>query len=151
MLTANARSRVTYGATKGGLDHDNAIPVNRTFASFGAVAAALGVLAGAFGAHALRARLSPELMSVYQTAVLYHLIHAVGLLLLGVVAAQTKRVNLIAASGWLLVAGIVLFSGSLYALVLTQWRWLGFVTPFGGISFVIAWLTLAVAVIDVTR
>ncbi len=119
--------------------------MDRTFFIIGAVLAALGVAAGAFGAHALRARLSPEMLSVFETGVRYHLIHA--LALLAVAWAGTRwpggAVN---AAGWLFLAGTVLFSGSLYALTLSGIRALGAITPFGGVAFIAGWLTLAWAV-----
>jgi uncharacterized membrane protein YgdD (TMEM256/DUF423 family) len=110
----------------------------------GAVALALAVALGAFGAHQLRGRLDAYSLDVYERAVFYHFVHALGLLLValltraGAVSAQTGgRV------GWLLVAGIALFSGSLYVLAVTGARWLGAVTPFGGLSFIAAWALLA--------
>jgi uncharacterized membrane protein YgdD (TMEM256/DUF423 family) len=119
----------------------------------GAVMMALGVLAGAFGAHALRGHVTPELLAVYQTGVLYHLLHALALVALGLglapgSAESVARARLEPAlrrSAALLLFGIVVFSGSLYALVLTGERWLGMVTPVGGVAFVLGWLLLAVA------
>lgn len=103
---------------------------------------ALGVAAGAFGAHGLRGRLTPEMLAVFETGVRYQLIHA--LALLAVAWAGTRWASsAITAAGWLFVAGIVLFSGSLYALCLTGIRWLGAVTPFGGAVFIAGWLALA--------
>lgn len=101
------------------------------------------VALGAFGAHALKAKLTPDLMAVYQTAVQYHFWHALGLLAVGALLAQKPESGALAAAGWLLVAGLVLFSGSLYALALTGARGLGAVTPFGGAAFLAAWAALA--------
>ena len=119
-----------------------------TFARIGAIYGFLGVALGAFGAHALRDRISPEWLSVYQTGVQYHLIHALALLFVGVLtdrltgtAARTARL-----SGTLFAVGILLFSGSLYALALTGFRKLGIITPFGGVCFLTGWALLAVAV-----
>jgi uncharacterized membrane protein YgdD (TMEM256/DUF423 family) len=103
--------------------------------------AAVGL--GAFGAHALRERLAPDLAAVYQTAVQYHFWHGLGLLAIGILLAQRPESGLLAAAGWLMVAGIVLFCGSLYALALTGIRGLGAVTPFGGVAFLAAWAVLA--------
>jgi len=102
----------------------------------------LAVALGAFGAHALKARLTPDLQAVWQTAVQYHAWHALALLATGVllVARPDARVGLAA---WLFVAGIVLFSGSLYAMALTGARGLGAVTPVGGFAFLVGWLAFA--------
>ena len=109
---------------------------------------ALGVILGAFGAHALRGRLDDYLMSVYEKAVFYHYIHALGALIVSLM----PKVGAITESkaGWvcgLLLAGVVIFSGTLYALALTGYRGLGAITPIGGLSFIAAWLMLAWALI----
>jgi uncharacterized membrane protein YgdD (TMEM256/DUF423 family) len=111
----------------------------------GSINAALLVMLGAFGAHALKARLSEQMMSVYQTAVQYHFYHALGLLLIGLLALQLPTSVWLKWSGGLMFAGIVLFSGSLYLLALTNIRWLGAITPIGGTAFILAWLFLAIA------
>ena len=110
----------------------------------GAVGAFLAVTLGAFGAHGLRGRLSPEMMAVFQTGVQYHMYHALALLL---VSAIMGRLGgwLIQTAGWAFVAGIVLFSGSLYALALTGVTILGAITPLGGLAFLIGWACLAFA------
>jgi len=118
----------------------------RLFLILGAANAALVVALGAFGAHALKARLAPELMAVYQTGVQYHLFHALGLLAVGLTLMQLPDSAPLKWSGWLMLAGIALFSGSLYALSATGARWLGAVTPFGGAAFIVAWVLFAVAV-----
>ena len=114
------------------------------WSAIGAAALGLGVAAGAFGAHGLRGRLDEYSMSIYERAVFYHFIHAIGLLVVPLFA----RLDFVSSSGSsrvcaLLLAGIVLFSGSLYALALSGIRMLGAVTPFGGIAFIVAWLLLA--------
>jgi len=98
------------------------------------------VALGAFGAHGLRERLSPSMLEVYRTGVLYHLIHAVALLAVALGADRLARPRAVAA---LFTAGIVVFSGSLYALALTGTRGLGAVTPVGGLLFMAGWVTLA--------
>ena len=116
--------------------------MERLFFILGAVLALFGVALGAFGAHALRDRLTPELLTVYQTGVQYHLYHALALLAAAYAAARWPGAAAVAA-GWLFAAGIVLFSGSLYALALTGVRWLGAITPLGGLAFLAGWLALA--------
>ncbi len=119
----------------------------------GAILMAIGVMAGAFGAHGLRAHLSADLLAIYQTGVLYHLIHALAMTALGglrlVLARAGRETPMPLQRGLghvclLLCLGISVFSGSLYALALTGERWLGMVTPVGGIAFIAAWLLLAV-------
>ena len=114
------------------------------FIFWGAAHAALAVAMGAFGAHGLKASLSPDLLAVYQTGAQYHIFHALGLLLVGVLASHRPRA-LVTWAGWLLFAGIVLFSGSLYVLAISGERWLGMITPFGGTAFIAGWVLLAVA------
>ena len=117
-----------------------------TWFSAGAVMCGLGVLLGAFGAHGLRDRVTPEMLAVFETGIRYHLVH--GLALLAVAWATTRWPNTwITASGWLFVAGIVIFSGSLYLLSITGVRWLGAITPIGGLCFVAGWLILALSAI----
>lgn len=106
----------------------------------------VAVAAGAFGAHALRARLGPDLLAVWQTAVQYQFWHALGLFGVGVLLRIEPGRRGLAAAGWLLVVGMVLFSGSLYLMALTGVRALGAVTPFGGVALLAAWATLAWAV-----
>ncbi len=101
----------------------------------------LGVAFGAFGSHALRSKLSEHYFDVYKTAVLYHLIHALGLFVVAWVSTQTTDPK-VQTAGMLLLAGIVLFSGSLYILAVTGIKWLGAITPLGGLSFLAGWLIL---------
>ena len=108
----------------------------RVAAAFGT----MGVVLGAFGAHALRSRLAPEQLASWETAVHYQLFHAIVLLALGLYGATTGRS--LGASPWLFAAGIVLFSGSIYGLVLGSWRWLGPVTPLGGVALIAGWISL---------
>jgi len=119
----------------------------------GAVLAALAVAMGAFGAHALRSRLitsdpapadALRLLEVFETASRYQMYHALALVLVGLVAGRRNTVALRLA-GWLFAAGIVLFCGSLYGLVLTQNKLLGAITPLGGVAFMLGWLALAIA------
>jgi uncharacterized membrane protein YgdD (TMEM256/DUF423 family) len=123
------------------------LPAAKLFVTLGALAAALGVALGAFGAHALKARLSADMLAVWQTAVQYHLWHALGLIAIGLLAQHLPASVPVRVAGWLILAGIVLFSGSLYALAATGTRWLGAVTPFGGACFIAGWLAVAYAVL----
>ncbi|MEK6771340.1 MAG: DUF423 domain-containing protein [Pseudomonadota bacterium] len=119
----------------------------KPFILIGSIAALLAVVFGAFGAHALKARVGADLLAVFQTGVQYHFYHALGLILVGILAASLPTAGWTRAAGWLMLAGIVIFSGSLYLLALTGQRWLGMITPIGGVAFIAAWATLAVAVV----
>ncbi len=119
--------------------------MNRLFVASGAVLLAIAVSLGAFGAHALRARLSPEMMQVYKTGIEYHFYHALGLLLVGLLGKYLQSAWY-QWSGWLLMGGVVIFSGSLYLLAVTGTRGLGVITPLGGLAFLSGWISLAVAV-----
>jgi uncharacterized membrane protein YgdD (TMEM256/DUF423 family) len=111
----------------------------------GAFSLAVAVALGAFGAHGLKNHLDAYLMGIWEKAVFYHFIHAFGLLVVGL-AARSGSLDGTTANrvGWLLLAGIILFSGSLYALALTRVTLLGAITPLGGIAFIVAWLWLGV-------
>ena len=104
---------------------------------------AAAVALGAFGAHALKARLTPDALALWQTAVNYHAWHALALLGVGVLGTQFPSAGRLEVTAWLFVAGIALFSGSLYALALGAPRTVGIVTPFGGVAFIAGWLLLA--------
>jgi len=119
----------------------------KLFLVLGGAAALLAVALGAFGAHALKSRLAPEMLALWHTGVEYHVFHALGLLAVGLLAAQLPESALLKWSGWLMLAGILLFSGSLYALALSGERWLGTVTPVGGLAFIAAWALFAAAAI----
>ncbi|MBK6456071.1 MAG: DUF423 domain-containing protein [Gemmatimonadetes bacterium] len=119
--------------------------MDRLFLIIAALSGAVSVGAGAFGAHALRARLEPRLLEVFQTGAQYQMYHALALVGVAWVASRWPGA-LSTASGWLFVAGTVLFSGSLYAMALTGVRALGAITPLGGVCFIAGWVTLALAV-----
>ncbi len=118
--------------------------MDRTFLFVGALMGGVGVGLGAFGAHALKARLSSDMLAVYETGVRYQMYHALALLVLGLLMTRTEGRALVVA-GWSFTAGILLFSGSLYALTLTGITTLGAITPIGGVAFLIGWAALAVA------
>jgi uncharacterized membrane protein YgdD (TMEM256/DUF423 family) len=110
----------------------------RLFWTLGCIFALLAVAAGAFGAHALRSRMAPDLLAVFETGARYQMYHALALLAVAWGAERWPGGGA-AAAGWAFVAGIVLFSGSLYVLALTGVRWLGAVTPLGGVAFLVGW------------
>jgi uncharacterized membrane protein YgdD (TMEM256/DUF423 family) len=118
--------------------------MEKTFALLGAVSAAISVGAGAFGAHALRARLEPRQLEVFETAARYQMYHALALIAVAWAATRWPG-SLVNSSGWLFVAGTLLFSGSLYAMTFTGIRALGAITPIGGVCFIAGWLCLALA------
>jgi uncharacterized membrane protein YgdD (TMEM256/DUF423 family) len=120
--------------------------MDRTFLLVGAVAAFLAVTLGAFGAHGLRGRLTPDMLAVFETGVRYHLYHSLALILVALIMARMGG-WLIQLAGWCFVAGILLFSGSLYALALSGATILGAVTPFGGLAFLAGWACLAFAAV----
>lgn len=118
--------------------------MDRLFVTLAGILGATGVAAGAFGAHALRERLGADLLRVWNTGAEYHLVHAVALL--GVAWVAQRHPGAAAqTAGWAMVAGVVLFSGSLYALALSGVRVLGAITPLGGVAFIVGWLALAFA------
>ena len=118
--------------------------MDKTFLLIGALAGFAGVALGAFGAHALRSRLSPEMLVVFETGVRYQMYHAFAILIVALILAR-RGGWMISASGWFFTAGIVLFSGSLYLLALTGVTLLGAITPIGGLAFLIGWACLALA------
>jgi uncharacterized membrane protein YgdD (TMEM256/DUF423 family) len=120
------------------------VNLERLFFALGALSAFLSVAAGAFGAHALRGRLTPDSLAIFETAARYQMYHALGLLAVGWASARWPD-GPARWAGWLFIAGTVLFSGSLYGLALSGLRWLGAITPVGGIAFLAGWVVLAAA------
>ena len=116
----------------------------RLWLILGAASAFVSVMAGAFGAHALRTRLSPEMLVIFETGARYQMYHALGLIALGLMAQQRPGA-LLNAAGWAMTAGTVLFSGSLYLLALSGVRILGAITPLGGLGFLTGWVLFALA------
>lgn len=121
------------------------VRMDKKFIMFGSINAGLAVALGAFGAHGLKHLLTPEYLAIYQTGVHYHLIHALGLLCVGIIAQKFTPSVWLYSAGYCLLAGIILFSGSLYALSLSELRFLGVITPFGGLSFLLGWGCLGIA------
>jgi uncharacterized membrane protein YgdD (TMEM256/DUF423 family) len=121
------------------------IPTARWILAVAGVLIALATISGAFGAHALRGHLSPERLAVYETAVRYHFFHALGLLAIGLTANAIDSSG-VRVSAYLIIAGIVLFSGSIYALSFNAPRFFGPITPLGGLLLIAGWFTFAYAV-----
>ena len=122
--------------------------MDRLFITIGALSGFVAVGAGAFGAHALRDRLSAAMLDTFQTGAQYQMYHALALVGVGILLARfsSEGSPWLSAAGWLFVAGTVLFSGSLYLLALTDTRWLGAITPLGGVAFLLGWLALAIGI-----
>jgi uncharacterized membrane protein YgdD (TMEM256/DUF423 family) len=122
--------------------------MDRLFLSLGAVSALIAVAAGAFGAHALRDRLSADMLAVWQTGASYQMYHALALLAVGLILGRfsVDGSPWLTAAGWLFLAGTILFSGSLYTLALTNTLWLGAITPLGGVAFLLGWAAVAIGV-----
>lgn len=120
--------------------------IAKLFLVLGCINAMLAVMLGAFAAHGLKKVLPVDLLATFATGVQYHFYHAVGLIAVGFIAIHLPASMQVRLTGWFMLAGILLFSGSLYLLALTGVRWLGAITPFGGVCFIIAWALLAVAV-----
>ena len=117
----------------------------KLFITLASLSGMLAVCFGAFGAHALRDRLDDYLMGVFETAVQYHFYHALALLAVGVIALNQPQTVMLKSAGWLFLTGTIIFSGSLYILALTGTKWLGAITPLGGLAFVAGWACLAAA------
>jgi len=122
--------------------------VDRVFITIGALSGFLAVALGAFGAHSLRDRLTPDMLQVFQTGVTYQMYHALALVGVGILLGRfsVDGSPWLTAAGWLFVAGSILFSGSLYALSVTNTTWLGAITPLGGVAFLLGWLALAIGI-----
>ena len=114
------------------------------FLFLGALSALTGVSMGAFGAHGLKAILSPEMLTVYQTGVTYQMWHALGLIGIALIRQRVPESKLLGWAGSLMFIGILLFSGSLYLLAILDLKWLGIITPIGGVSFITAWSLIAI-------
>jgi uncharacterized membrane protein YgdD (TMEM256/DUF423 family) len=117
--------------------------MDRTFLAIGAVFGFLGVAFGAFGAHFLKARLSTDMLAVFETGVRYQMYHAFAILIVAAAIGQMGNASLLSIAGWLFTAGVLIFSGSLYALALSGVGVLGAVTPIGGLLFLAGWVCLA--------
>ncbi len=121
----------------------------KVFATFGGVFAMLSVAMGAFGAHALRDRVDERALEVWQTASSYQMSHGLGLIAVAWVLSQTQSTAAVVA-GWFMVGGVIVFSGSLYALVLLGIKWLGAITPIGGVALIVGWIALIIAATELS-
>ena len=119
----------------------------KTFVLLGAINAFLSVALGAFGAHGLEGKIPDRYFEIWKTGVQYQMFHALGLFVVGLMLGKFPNINLLTAAGWIMFIGIVLFSGSLYVLSLTQIKPLGAITPFGGVAFLIAWVLIGYAAV----
>jgi uncharacterized membrane protein YgdD (TMEM256/DUF423 family) len=119
--------------------------MERTFILLGSILSALAVAFGAFGAHGLKAVVSTEMLANFETGARYHFYHALAMFAVAFVASRFPNANLANIAGWLFLIGVALFSGSLYAMTLTGQRWLGAITPIGGVAFIAGWVCLALA------
>jgi uncharacterized membrane protein YgdD (TMEM256/DUF423 family) len=117
----------------------------KLFVTLGSIQAFLAVALGAFGAHILKSKLSSEMMQIFQTAVHYQMFHALGILIIAIIAERASRQVIWTISLWSMFVGICLFSGSLYVLSLTGIKMLGAMTPFGGLGFLLGWILVVVA------
>jgi len=130
----------------GTTDREPSVGSARLFLVLGSINAGIAIILGAFGAHALHARLSPRMLDVWHVAERYQLVHALGLLALGLLALMLPQLAGLRWAGGLMLAGILLFCGSLYLLALTGYGPLAMITPFGGVCFLLAWGVFAWAV-----
>ena len=121
--------------------------MDKVFFVIGSIAAGLAVALGAFGAHGLRASLSADMLANFETGVRYQMYHALGLLAVAFAVTRWPGSTLPTIAGWLFVAGMILFSGSLYVMALTGLRWLGAITPLGGVAFIAGWACLVIAAV----
>lgn len=116
--------------------------MQRTFMAWGAVLMALSVAIGAFGAHMLEGKISPDELAIYETGVQYHMIHGIAVIITGLAAGLFGESRKLFWAGVLFIAGTIIFSGSLYVLSVSGTKWLGAITPIGGVSFIAGWLVL---------
>lgn len=121
----------------------------KLFILLGALNAGLSVILGAFGAHGLESKLSEKMLDVFKTGVQYHIFHSLGLFVVAFLADKFPASGMIAWAGWVMLIGIVLFSGSLYVLSISGISKLGIITPFGGLAFIISWVLIVFAMLKV--
>jgi uncharacterized membrane protein YgdD (TMEM256/DUF423 family) len=118
----------------------------KLFLMLGSILMALAVAIGAFGAHGLSGKVTEKMLANWQTGALYHIVHALAIIIIGLTIAKFGNSGLLTTAGWLIIVGILFFSGSLYVMVLTNVKVLGAITPIGGVAFIAGWICYAVAV-----
>lgn len=122
--------------------------MRRTFIAWGSVLMALSVAIGAFGAHMLEGKISADELAVYETGVHYHMIHGIAVLIAGILSGALGESRKLFWAGTLFIAGVIIFSGSLYVLSISGIKWLGAITPIGGVSFIVGWIMLLSAALS---
>ncbi|MED4988269.1 DUF423 domain-containing protein [Geobacillus sp. NFOSA3] len=122
----------------------------KMFVLLGAINAFLAVALGAFGAHGLEGKIPDRYLEIWKTGVQYQMFHALGLFVVGLLLGKFPNISLLTTAGWIMFIGIVLFSGSLYVLSVTQIKPLGMITPFGGVAFLIAWVLIGYATMKIS-
>jgi uncharacterized membrane protein YgdD (TMEM256/DUF423 family) len=122
--------------------------MDKTFFFLGSLSGAIAVMLGAFGSHGLRKRLTSESMATFEIGVRYQMYHAVAMIAASIASGQWSASSLPGVAGWLFTIGTLLFSGSLYILALTQKRWPGAITPFGGLAFIAGWVCLVLSALS---
>jgi uncharacterized membrane protein YgdD (TMEM256/DUF423 family) len=122
--------------------------MDKTFFFISSLSGAIGVMLGAFGSHGLRQRLTSESMVTFEIGVRYQMYHALAMIAASIASGRWSTSSLPSVAGWLFAIGTILFSGSLYLLALTQKRWLGAITPFGGLAFIAGWVCLALSALS---
>ncbi|MDQ0417768.1 uncharacterized membrane protein YgdD (TMEM256/DUF423 family) [Croceifilum oryzae] len=116
----------------------------RLFLLLGSINMALSIALGAFGAHGLKGKVAEKMIANWNTGAHYHMIHALGMLIVGILLSKVQNSGMLTTSGWLMLVGVVLFSGSLYVMAVTGVTKLGAITPIGGLAFIVAWVLMAV-------
>ncbi|SFX46075.1 Uncharacterized membrane protein YgdD, TMEM256/DUF423 family [Thermoactinomyces sp. DSM 45891] len=115
----------------------------RLFLLLGSLNMALSIALGAFGAHGLKGKVAEKMIANWNTGAHYHMIHALGMLIVGILLSKVQDSGMLTTSGWLMLVGVVLFSGSLYVMAVTGVTKLGAITPIGGLAFIMAWILMA--------
>jgi len=147
-MVSSMPRRADYDKMDTNHDYKEGYSMFKLFVVLGALNAFVSIALGAFGAHGLKDKLSAHYMDIYHTGVQYQMMHAIGLLIVGILAEKLAgQSGLIGCAGWLMFAGIIFFSGSLYVLSVTKINVLGAITPIGGVLFLVSWILVVIAVV----